>query len=140
MHLDSGQPCICVMSAGGGWRRDPRRLHPRPRSSQIAWLRAVSLSRSLRTDRLVDEDGHGEFDLQCMYFDVRLDYLPGCQVERFARLPGWLVGCEVARLAVLLGQFQPGWLFARLSGWRRQVDARLASTTKVCSSFMEHVA
>ena len=56
----------CVMSAGGGGRpggggragwRTPARAHH-------THMHGCLLSRCMRTDRLVDEDGHGEVDRQ----------------------------------------------------------------------------
>ena len=47
--------------AGGLARGRRARTHPQP--VLITFMHGCPLSRCMRTDRLVDEDGHGDFDL-----------------------------------------------------------------------------
>ena len=61
---------VCVMSAVGGRGRGPRQpapaphpWRPHPTPVLITHMHGCPLSRCMRTDRLVDEDGHGDFDL-----------------------------------------------------------------------------
>ena len=101
---------------GPGWEQEAPARTPlapaRPTASRDT-MHDCALFKLLQTDILVDEDGHGEFDLQYRHFDVRLHYLLGCQVE----LPAWMLR-QVDRLAV-----SPGWkfglcqVFVRLPGW-----------------------
>ena len=96
--------------------RPPPASRPPPPTCAHHTLHGCSLSRSLRTNRLVDEDGHGEFDFQYKYFDVTFDYLPLRQTKK---TQGW----------ASLGWASPGWRpqksvnLAHLATWQSRQAA-----------------